>query len=417
MIKVRADLGLLLKLVKYEQVQQTIRNSINILGYEIVRTENAHGRILADGVTVAQDQPTFADFAVDGYAIDSSTAKSATRTSPASYEIVGEVFPDDASENRIKPDQTFYVSCGSRIPQAADCVVKAELVEKQNGTIKLSSPIAHGKNISYTGEDFKVGTKLFSSYHKLRPQDIAALLATGHIKVKVLKRPVAGVLSVGSELTDARNPTKGCLVNDHAYVLLGFLREFEVETVNLGVCPDETEKISAKLRDAIQKCDMVITLGGTSVGKKDLVPNAILSLGAKEMFHGMRMSPGKVNGLMMVREKPVVMLAGHIVTALAGFFTIVVPILQHMQNMSKQMKVVSAVLAEDVKMKAGTDRFLLVHIKNIDGQQIATPFGLDTNLLSSLVSANAYSIVPSDSEPKAGESLEFHPLNLSGSEL
>lgn len=411
----RTDLSRLLKLVTYEQAQQMIRNSIEVIGHETIQTDNAYGRILADDVTVSKDQPTFDKAAVDGYAIDSSTARLATRKSPAIYSIVGEVFPDDASENIIKPDQTLYVACGSRIPQGADCVVKAELVEKHDNAIKLSSSMAQGKNISYRGEDFQAGTKLFSSYHKLRPQDVAVLLATGHAKVRVLKRPMVGVLSVGSELADARDSSRGRIVNDHAYALLGFLREFEAETVNLGVCPDETKKISNKLRDAIQKCDMVITLGGTSVGKKDFVPNAILNLGAKKMFHGMRMSPGKVNGLMMVRNKPIVMLAGHIVTALAGFCTIVVPILQRMQNMPKQ-KHVTALLTEDVKMKAGMDRFLLAQIKNIDGRQTAKPFGLETNLLSSLVSANAYSIVPSDSEPKAGESLEFYPLNLSGSE-
>ncbi len=247
-------------------------------------------------------------------------------------------------------------------------------------------------------------------------EDVVRNRSIDYGKVKVLKKPVAGVLSVGSELTDARNPLEGRMVNDHAYVLLGFLQEFGIETTNMGVCPDEENEIGERLRAGLRQCDLVITLGGTSVGKRDLVPRAIMNLSsARELFHGMRMSPGKVNGLMMVDNKPVIILAGHIVTAVAGFFTIVVPILQRMQNMAEKelTNPIKAKLDSDVKTKPGTVRFLIARLKRTKGQLIATPFGLETNLLSILVSADAYAVIDSDSKPIAGETLVFRSLNPS----
>ncbi|MBI2127418.1 MAG: hypothetical protein HYU02_08945 [Thaumarchaeota archaeon] len=225
---------------------------------------------------------------------------------------------------------------------------------------------------------------------------------------------MVGVLSVGSELVEAKEISDGHIPNDHAYVMLGFLQYLGVETKNLGVCPDDGSKIAVKLVEGLNKCDMVITMGGCSVGKKDIVPHVIANLPqTRTLFHGIRVSPGKVTGLSIVEHKPVVMLAGHIVTATAGFFMVALPIMQHRMGFPGHHEAgpISAKLTEDIKTKPGMARFLFARIEYRDGDITARPFGFETNLLSNLVAANSYTLVPENSDVKAGETLAFHCMN------
>jgi molybdopterin molybdotransferase len=403
-----------LKLASYEKVEKIIEEIEVCTGYESIPAHLAYARILAEDVIVTHDIPEFDKSAIDGYAFSSSTTAPARNDSPLEYQIIGEIFPDDRKPRSIKPHQTMYVACGAPIPEGADCVIKFEQVHRSGDRIQVFSPFVGGKNISRRGEDFKAGTALFRSNHLLRPQDVGALISIGCRSVKVLARPLIGVLSVGDELTEAEKPFEGYQVNDHAYVVLGFLRELGAYTTDLGICPDDEDTITQKLAEGLKRCDMIITMGGGSVGRRDMVPRVLAELpNAKMLFHGIRVSPGKVTGLASVNSKPVVMLAGHIVTAAAGFFMVCLPILRRMLNLprNQQTSTVDAKLAKDVKTKPKMARFLFARIRVSNGELVAEPFGFETNLLSTLVAANSYALVPQDFLFRAGETLTFALLN------
>lgn len=408
-----------LKLMNYGIAKRLVHESIfRLPSGEETETRAALSRVILEDINVPRDKPEFDLAAVDGYAVASASTVTASAANPVSYEIVGRSFPDQMSTQQLAShDQALYVACGAPIPKGADCVVKVEHVKERESSIQVFHSLRGSKNVFARGEDLKVGTRLFSEGHLLRPQDIGAILSIGQTRVKVARRPVVGVLSVGSELTDVDDPKEGLVINDHAYTILGFLQGLGAQGENLGVCDDNSDNISSRLKIGLSKCDLVITMGGCSVGLRDSVPEAISELPqSRLLFHGLRISPGKVTGMFIVNEKPVVMLAGHITTAISGFFIVVVDIVQKMMRISAtdRDRYYEARLSEEVKTKQGMARFLLARVHRVDDELIAIPFGFDTNLFSTLTSANSYSIVSEDSHHKAGERIRFYPLNEFG---
>ncbi len=408
-----------LKLMSYRNAKRLVRESVfRLPGEEEIETRTALSRVILEDIEVPRDKPKLDVAAIDGYALSSASTATAIAENPVSYEVVGRSFPDQLSRAQlVSQNQALYVACGAPIPSGSDCVVKVEQVKEAEGRIHVFHPVKSSKNIFAKGEDLKVGTRLFSKGHFLRPQDIGAILSIGRTRVKIARRPVVGVLSVGSELTDIDNPKEGLVINDHAYTILGFLQELGVPGENLGVCDDNSDSICSRLKIGLRKCDMVVTMGGCSVGLRDLVPEAINRLPeSRLLFHGLRLSPGKVTGMFIVNEKPVVMLAGHITTAISGFFIVVTDIIQKMTHISAMERDPSydARLLEEVKTKQGMARFLLARVYTVNDELVAIPFGFDTNLFSTLTSANSYSIVSEDSLRKAGERIRFYPLNQLG---
>ncbi len=408
-----------LKLMNYRNAKRLVQESAYRLpGEEEIETRTALSRVVLEDIDVPKDKPEFDVAAIDGYALSSARTATAIAANPVSYEVVGRSFPGQLSRAQLfSQNQALYVACGAPIPSGADCVVKVEHVKETEGRIHVFHPVKSSKNIFAKGEDLKIGTRLFSRGHFLRPQDIGAILSIGQTRVKVARRPVVGVLSIGSELTDVDNPKEGLVIIDHAYTILGFLQELGVQGENLGVCDDNSDNIGSRLKIGLGKCDMVVTMGGCSVGVRDTAPEAINGLPeSRLLFHGLRLSPGKVTGMFIVNEKPVVMLAGHITTAISGFFVVVTDIIQNMMHISgmERDRYYQARLSEEVKTKQGMARFLLARVHEVDDELVAMPFGFDTNLFSTLTSANSYSVVSEDSHHKAGDRIRFYPLNQLG---
>ncbi|UCE15434.1 MAG: molybdopterin molybdotransferase MoeA [Candidatus Bathyarchaeota archaeon] len=405
----RKDLKRTFKLIPYEKALHRLEDAAHIEPLEIeeVAIEKSAGRVLAIDIVSMQNIPKKNLAVFDGYAIQSTDSMNASARNPVTLKIVGKTFPGE-TPHKLSSGQTVFTACGAPVPKASDAVIKTENVQLLEDEIQLRFSVEPGENIALAGEDVEKGSLILEKGCFLRPQDVGLLAGTGMKAIKVFKRPKVGILSVGDELIKLgeKNPDK--IVNNYALIVSNLVSEFGGTPLLLGIAPDNLEQIKKKLSEALEKTDIVATIAGCSVGPKDLVPDAINALGEPGIvFHGVKLSPGKVMGAGIVKDKPIVMLPGHIVSTYAGFYLILAHLIAQNSGLGKKfpLSVVKARITRDVKAKPIAS-FLRVRLVNVDGEFEAEPVKGDSSVLTSLVRSNGYTIVPKGEGIKKGTAVE-----------
>ena len=212
----------------------------------------------------------------------------------------------------------------------------------------------------------------------------------------MVKKPKIAILSGGDELIKQcdKNPKK--IANNYALVVAGLASELGAEAEIAGIMPDAMEKVTAKISEALAKSDIVVTIGGSSVGVKDFVPDAVNALGKPGVVvQGVSLRPGAISGFGIVDGKPVVMLPGHIGSCIAGFYLFVAPLISRYLGLEGDgmLPKLSAELAED--LETGPQfRFQLTPHKASEGNLLAEQVEGGSSALTTIVKSNGYTIVP-----------------------
>jgi molybdopterin molybdotransferase len=373
------------------------------LGTEKVGLEAALGRVLAKDVTSNVDIPAYDKTFIDGYAINHADTAASTPQEPAVFRIMGKLFPADYPPTvSVGQGEAVYVACGAPIPKGATATVKVEETRLRGDRIEVVRHITAGEGIIPTGDDVKKGAVLLRAGRVLRPQDIGFLASVGLVEVEVVKKPRIGILSGGDELLKQHSREK--FANNYALVVAGLASELGAQTKIIGIMPDAQEKVQAQIRSALADSDVVVTIGGSSVGVKDFVPDAINALGKPGVVvQGVLLRPGAVSGFGLVDGKPVVMLPGHIGSCIAGFYLFLAPLI--LQLGGANLPKLSAKLSQ--AMENGPQfRFLLVKIQRGDGELVAVPVEGGSSALSTIVKSNGYAIVPPHTSLAKGSVVE-----------
>jgi molybdenum cofactor synthesis domain-containing protein len=235
---------------------------------------------------------------------------------------------------------------------------------------------------------------------RLRPQDIGILKALGSATVYVAKKPRVAILSTGNELVDSISRRSAAKVIDiNRAIISGMLQELGAEPVDLGIVKDREAAITTALRKGLKTCDLVIVSAGSSVGKRDLVPERVNSLGKPGMLvHGIAMRPAMPTGLAVVNGKPVFSLPGFPVSALFGFRVFVRPIVSRMLGVRELLEpTVSAVLSERIAGAPGYRTYVRVAVKRSGRELVAEPLKLQrASVLMSIVGANGIVTIPEE---------------------
>jgi len=373
------------------------------LEHETVAADELCGRVLAEDVTAPHDVPSRNRAAMDGYAVRSQDTVGASTSSPVRLTITGKRFPADRAGGKIAKAECVYTSTGAPLPSGSDAVAQVENTRLVGSAIEVVRPLAPHENVSIKGEDVKQGETVFKRGHQVPPQGIGMLLGLGIRSVKVVRKPRASIISVGDELVDAYGETQHRVVNDHAYIVRELLRQLGAEPKILGVVPDNPELIKARISEALPDSDIVITIAGSSVGTKDFVPDVVASLG-KTVFHGILVTPGKVTGVGIIDGKPVIMLPGYLMSALAGFYFFVVPLVNFLGSESTNwLPVVEAKLEKTARAKHGLERFQLLQLSKRGNSYVATTVEGQLAGRLSLNKVNAYTIIPKGQVLKKGK--------------
>ena len=249
---------------------------------EKVPLQDALGRVLAQDAVSNVNIPDYDKTFIDGYAINTDDTKGASTAKPAVFKIVGKLFPADYPTTiEVAHGEAVYVACGAPIPKGATATVKVEETRLNGDQIEVIREIQPGEGIIPLGDDMKKGDLLLKKGQILRPQDIGLLASIGLAEVEVVKKPKIAILSGGDELIKQcdKNPKK--IANNYALVIAGLASELGAAAEMAGIMPDAMEKVTAKISEALAKSDVVVTIGGSSVGVKDFVPDAVNVLGRR----------------------------------------------------------------------------------------------------------------------------------------
>jgi molybdopterin molybdotransferase len=353
---------------------------------KILQSVQAAGRVLSQNIVSCVSLPGFDRAAMDGFAVRSADTLGARPHAP--------VFLD-----RFLPMRT-----GMPVPGEYDAVVMREDTSLRGSTLEITAQLHAYKNVSRIGEDISKGETVFSEGHALRPPDVALLSALGIDQVEVYEKPKVVIIPTGGELLPIGSRP---LCAGEAYEINGLMARLYAEkwgaiAEKKEIVPDDEELIrEAILADS--KSDMIIIIGGTSVGEKDYAPKVLAEIG-ELLVHGVRLQPGKPTAFGTVAKRPVVCLPGYPVAALCDLYLFVRPALQKMGHRSDVQPKVSARLARKIASRPGYLSLVRVALKDGEAEPIMIS---GAGILSSVARADGFVVVSEEKEGlEAGEMVE-----------
>jgi molybdenum cofactor synthesis domain-containing protein len=386
---------------------------------EEVSLEEAYGRILAEDVISKIDVPNFDKSAMDGYAVIAEDTYEASIFNPILLKIIGKNPIGEEPKVYLNHGEAVEVSTGSPLPKNANAVILLEWTKKvSEDLIEVYHSVHPWENVTRIGDDLRKGEVVLKKGVKLLPQDIGVLKVLGLEKIKVFKKPKVALISTGDELVESIKDLKPFKVIDvNKPILTGMIIESGGEPLDLGLAKDDFNEIKMKIKEGLEKADMIVLTGGTSVGEKDLVPEAINSLGFPGVIsHGIAIRPGGATCLGVLNGKPVFGLSGYPVAAIIGFKLFVKPLIQIFLGSSQDLMVKLRVkAARRIPSPPGVKSFVRVIIKKFGKNYLAEPISTSgSGILSSIVKANGIIEIPEESEGiEEGEEVEaylFRPI-------
>ncbi|HRW62361.1 MAG TPA: molybdopterin molybdotransferase MoeA [Bacteroidales bacterium] len=327
-------------MITIEQAYDIVINNAYSLPTEKINFTDSLGRILAEDVVSDIEMPPFDKSAMDGYACRRADLKN-------KLEIIEVIPAGKTPEKEIGQNQCANIMTGAPIPKGADCVVQVELTKVEGNFVIITDP-PHRNNISYQGEDVKIGTKVLNKGIKIEAQHIAVFAAVGYTNVLVYKQPKVGIISTGDELVEPQNkPSVSQIRNSNGYQLIGQVKSCGAIANYIGIAEDTPEDTFDKVSKALQENDIVLLTGGVSMGSFDFVPQVLEQAGVQIMFDAIAVKPGKPTTFGMAGNKFCFGLPGNPVSSYMQFDLLVKPLIYRL--MGQDYKPL------DIRMPMGTE--------------------------------------------------------------
>src|SRR3984957_18471044 len=360
-----------------EALKRVLASAEAPLGEEKVALQAAYGRVLAYDLKALRTQPPFPNSAMDGYALRAGDTASA----PATLTLVGESAAGRAFDGVVGPGEAVRIFTGAPMPDGADAVVVQEDVQREGEQIRVSAPVPAGDNLRPAGMDFQAGQTLIAAGHRLGPRDVALAAAANHTELTVRRRARVAILATGDELVAPGG--------------------------ELGSAHDA-------------KADVLVTLGGASVGDYDLVREALVSSGMELGFWRIAMRPGKPLMHGRLGAMRVLGLPGNPTSSMVCSILFLRPLLRALQGEPEPGADPSqtARLAVDLPANGVRQDYMRASLsRGADGILIATPAtAQDSSLVKTMARADGLVVRPPRAEPaKVGDAcrvIPFHGLGV-----
>jgi len=398
----------------HKLIKKTIKGETR---QEVVSVFQAYNRVLAECIISDVDLPPVSISHFDGYAVRAEDTLQASVNNPILLRVVGRIYLDEEYKGEVNVGEATYISTGCKLPTGADAVIPVELAKMEGDFIEVRHSIQPYENVIPAGMDAKRGETIFKVGHTLRAQDIKFLVDIKKWKVKVFRNPVVAIVPVGSELTNQIEDVDVKKFNSHSLMISILVKEAGGVPLDLDIAPDDVNAIKRLLREGLKKADIVVTIGGASVGEKDYVWEAINLLGtSKVIVRGIKVLPGRVTSLSVVNNKPIVMLPGHVQSTLVGFYSILLPLIRLMSGLPSTfpfMTLKARMGQEMVHNKYSSfERIRFVKVTKVADDFIVKPVAGDSSLTSVVAKTNGFIIIPKGKEViKKGEEVNVHFIN------
>jgi len=375
------------------------------LGTETVPLRAAAGRVMPHPAIARLTQPPFPASAMDGYAVQGDPAAGDR------FTLIGEAGAGHAFAGSIGPGQAVRIFTGAPVPEGATRVVIQEDVVAEGRTITIGPNADKGTHIRPAGQDFREGDTL--SPRRLRANDVALLASMNIPDVTVTRRPVIAIIPTGDELVmPGETPRADQIIASNSYALAAMVEAEGAEARLLPIARDTEEELFTVLSMA-EGADLVVTIGGASVGDHDLVGRVAESMGMERAFYKIAMRPGKPLMAGRLRGIPMLGLPGNPVSSIVCGHLFLLPMVRALLGLGEHPPATHrAVLAQDLAANGPRTHYMRARLSHGPALPMITPFDRqDSALLTILTEADALLVHAKDGPAlPAGTEVEYLPI-------
>ncbi len=375
-------------LLSVDEALARILSGAHRLEAETVPLGQAGGRVLANDLYAKRQQPPFAASAMDGYAVRAADVAHV----PVMLRLVGQSAAGHAFSGTVNPGEAVRIFTGAPMPDGADSVVIQENTVPGGERVEVIETITHGKNIRKAGLDFNEGDLLLQTGRILDPAALALAASANHPMLAVVRRPRVAILATGDELVSpGENYRADQIIASNSYGLAEIVREAGGIPIDLGIAEDRLEALSEALDEAVAAtADVLVTLGGASVGDHDLVQPALAARGMVLDFWKIALRPGKPLMFGYLNGMKILGLPGNPVSSLICAHIFLAPLLRAWTGRSHEPDLRVAVLETDMGTNDQRQDYVRARVvKSKSGTLVATPFAVqDSSMLKFLADAN-----------------------------
>jgi molybdopterin molybdotransferase len=402
---------------------------------ETVPLAAARSRVCARPITAPHDLPEFDRSVVDGYAVRAADTFGASPGLPAYLNVAGEVLMGQGTSLRLGPAQAARIATGGMLPEGADAVVMIEYTDLlAEGMVEVTRPAAPGEHVVRRGDDVRAGELLIPAGRRLRAHDLGALAGLGILEVEVFARPRVALLPTGDEIVPPEvTPGPGQVRDVNTTALAAAVEAAGGIPLPLPIVRDQPERLRKALAEAMDRSELVLISGGSSVGARDGTLDALLSFPDSELLlHGIAIRPGKPVIAVRIGQRLLFGLPGNPVSALVVFDQFVRPHLRRLTGEGIRCSVfgvgssartpntehrtpntdpllpttptVEARLTANVSSDPGKEDYIRVRLQYDGTEYLAEPVLGKSALIATMVEADGMVIIPEGVEGlEAGE--------------
>jgi molybdopterin molybdotransferase len=389
-------------LLTIDEARRLVVGAVTALDADELPVADALDRVLAEDVVAAHDVPSFANSAMDGFAVRSGPAGRTLR-------IVGESRAGSPSPVAVGDGEAVRISTGAAVPDGADAILPAEDARDDGDTVTANEAPAAGHHVREPGEDLRAGATVLAAGTRLGPAELGLAVEASRGTVRCARLPRVAVLATGDELVAPGEPLRhGQLHNSNAVTLGALARRAGGVLIHTDAVRDDAGATRAAIERALATADVLLLTGGVSVGPHDHVKPALQALGVEEVFWRVALRPGKPLWFGRRGDQLVFGLPGNPVSAIVCFLLFARPALAALQGIAAPPRRGRAVLGEAVPRQRTREECVRVRLD--DGRAMPTgPQG--SHQLSSMLGADALAIIPrGEGELPAGAEVEIERI-------
>ncbi len=374
---------------------------------EMVALHDAAGRVLATPLKALRTQPPFNASAMDGYAVRAADTTDAAK----SLRIIGQAPAGKQFSGNVNLGETVRIFTGAPVPEGADAVLIQENAEASGDQVRALEPVALGRNIRRRGLDFNEGDVLLEKGRVLDAAALALAASANHPLLPVVAKPVVAIIATGDELLlPGSTPGPDQIISSNAYGVAPICADAGARVIDLGIAHDRIEAINTLVAKALEaKADIIVTLGGASVGDHDLVHQALTQAGMSLSFWKIAMRPGKPLMFGRLGEARCVGLPGNPVASLLCTQLFIRPLVRRLAGYPDDAaQLQSAALGADMAANDLRQDYVRARVERLNGKLVATPFPTqDSSMLRVLADSNAAIVRPPfDPALRAGDACQ-----------
>jgi len=383
-------------MLKYRQALNIVLEGARPIESEWVALSCARGRVLAGNITAQDNIPYNDNSAMDGYAIRTADLKSI----PRDLKVIEVVGCGKSIKKKIRQGEAIAIMTGAPIPEGCNSVIAVEDTELvSQGIVRILRRVEPGKNIRRSGEDVRKGEVALRRGAIVGPAELGMLASLGRNKVRVFQKPLVAILITGNEIIGPGERLHPGKVRDaNSFSLSGLVEKFGGLPFLLGIAPDDKVELVRKMKKGL-KSDIMIISGGVSMGRFDLVREALTSIGYRERFWKVAVRPGMPISFGYIGRVPVFGLPGNPVSSMVSFLEFVRPLMMKLMDRPVDLPIISAVLRTPVMKKDNKRHFLRVKMDYRDQKYFASLTGPQgSGILKSMVECDGIAVIPENSK-------------------